>query len=375
MKADAVYADYAAATPTDPAVVKAMTSYLKGTFGNPSSLHQFGRVANEAIEKAKTDLSQFLNCRPDEIYFTSGGTESNNLAILGVARANQAKGKHLITTAIEHPSVLNACRSLEKEGYAITYLPVDKDGLVRSKDLQKALTQKTSLVSIHLANSEIGVIQNIPELAEITHQYGTLFHTDACQATPFVELDMAKLNVDLLTINGGKMYGPKGVGLLYVRTGTSIFPIFFGGGQQQSLRSGTENVAGIAGLAMAARIITKRRNDDTENIGRLRDDLEQSLNKNPKIQVNVGKSNRLPNHLSLTLLALTNVDLVKLLDEQGIALSAGSACSSRSLSDSHVLKAIGLLSEEIQATIRVSLGRETTKTDCHKIEAAITRLT
>lgn len=374
MKLDTVYADYAAATPTDSAVVKAMIPYLEGFFGNPSSLHQFGRAASEAIEMAKTDLSQFLNCEPKEICFTSGGTESNNLAILGVARANQIKGKHLITTEIEHPSILNACRSLEKDGYAVTYLSVGKNGLVDPKDLESAIKKDTTLVSIHLVNSEIGVIQNINDLSKITRRHQVFFHTDACQATTFINLDVNELGVDLLTINGSKAYGPKGVGLLYVRTGTTIFPILFGGGQQQSLRSGTENVASAVGLAAATKIIAKRRAADAKDIGKLRDLLQELLTKNPRTKINVSKSIRSPNHLSVTLVGGDNIDLVKLLDNEGIAVSAGSACSSRSLSDSHVLKAIGLSSAEIQTTIRISLGRTTTKLDCQKIAAAITRL-
>lgn len=374
MKLDTVYADYAAATPTDSAVVKAMIPYLEGFFGNPSSLHQFGRAASEAIEMAKTDLSQFLNCEPKEICFTSGGTESNNLAILGVARANQIKGKHLITTEIEHPSILNACRSLEKDGYAVTYLSVGKNGLVDPKDLESAIKKDTTLVSIHLVNSEVGVIQNINDLSKITRRHQVFFHTDACQATTFINLDVNELGVDLLTINGSKAYGPKGVGLLYVRTGTTIFPILFGGGQQQSLRSGTENVASAVGLAAATKIIAKRRAADAKDIGKLRDLLQELLTKNPRTKINVSKSIRSPNHLSVTLVGGDNIDLVKLLDNEGIAVSAGSACSSRSLSDSHVLKAIGLSSAEIQTTIRISLGRTTTKLDCQKIAAAITRL-
>ncbi len=375
MKPEIVYADYAAATPTDPAVTRTMIPYLEGFFGNPSSLHQFGRAASEVIERAKTDLAQFLNCESKEIYFTSGGTESNNLAILGLARANQTKGKHLITTEIEHPSILNACRSLEKDGYEVTYLPVDKNGLVNPEDLEKAIKKDTTLVSINLANSEIGIIQRIAELTKIARKHQVFFHTDACQATSFLKLDVNELGVDLLTLNSSKAYGPKGIGLLYVRNGTSIFPIFFGGGQQQSLRSGTENVAGIVGLAAAISVIAKRRATDTKNISQLRDLLEGLLAKNTKIKINVSRGNRLPNHLSVTLVDKTNIDLVKLLDEQGIAVSAGSACSSRSLSDSHVLKAIGLSSSEIQTTIRISLGRDTTKSDCQKIVSATTKLT
>ncbi|MEK7202326.1 MAG: cysteine desulfurase family protein [Patescibacteria group bacterium] len=358
-----IYADHAAATPTDPRVVEAMAPYQTETFGNPSSIHSFGRTAHDAITESTQRISDFLNSKPEDIFYTSGGTESNNLAIIGVAKANKNKGQHIITTAIEHPSVLNACRALAKDGWKVTYLPVTTAGLVEAGTLKKALTNETVLVSIHLANSEIGVIQNIAELAKIAKAHGAYFHTDACQAATFLELDVDKLGVDLLSFNGSKMYGPKGVGALYVREGVQIFPILYGGGQQNSLRSGTENVPGIVGLATACDIVHQQRTADSKRIGQLRDDLQSQLEKLVGVKINCATSTRLPNHLSITLEQAKATNLVEAFDRHGIAVSSGSACSSSSIVDSQVLQAIGLTSEQIHKTIRISLGRQTDSSD------------
>ena len=358
-----IYADYAATTPTDSRVVETMKPYQTKTFGNPSSIHSFGCESSDAIGKATDTVAKFINSKLEEIVYTSCGTESNNLAVIGVAKANKNRGKHIITSAIEHPSILNACRALEKEGWEITYLPVTTGGLIEVSELKKALKKETVLVSIHLANSEIGVIQDIAALAKITKDFGVYFHTDACQAATFLDLDVQELGVDLLTFNGSKMYGPKGVAVLYVRKGTQIFPILYGGGQQQSLRSGTENVPGIIGLAKACEIVTKQRIADGKRVGALRDSLQNDLEKLPGVSINCVKSPRLPNHLSITLDETKVTNLVKAFDQQGIAVSSGSACSSKSLSDSHVLQSIGLSSEQIHKTVRVSLGRQNSDTD------------
>ncbi len=362
-----VYADYAAATPTDSRVVEAMAPYYDDVFGNPSSLHGFGRKAEGVVEEATRKIADFLGAMPAEIIYTSGGTESNNLAILGVAKANIGRGRHIIVSAIEHPSVINACRALEKDGWAVTYLPVTSGGLVRVEDLKKFLQKDTVLVSIHLANSEIGVIQEVAKLASVAKKFGAYFHTDACQAVAYLDLNIQKLGVDLLTFNGSKMYGPKGVGVLYVREGTQIFPILYGGGQQQSLRSGTENVPGIVGLATACDIAIKQRETDAVRIGQLRDRLQTQVEKLSGAKINCAKSPRLPNHLSITLENAETTNLVEAFNRHGIAVSSGSACSSKSLDDSYILRSIGLTSEQIHKTIRVSLGRQNLEVDIDAI--------
>ena len=361
----AVYLDNAAATPTDRTVVEAMKPFYDGVFGNPSSAHQFGRQAAEAIEQSQKTIAEFLGAKATEIFFTGSGTESNNLALVGIAKANRNKGRHIITTTVEHPSILNACRALEKDGFDVTYLPVDSGGLVNSGDLRKALRKETILVSIHLANSEIGVIQPITNLATIIRKNGTYFHTDACQAVAYIPINVETLGVDLLTFNGSKCYGPKGVGVLYVRQGVDIFPIHYGGGQQQGLRSGTENVQGIVGLAQAAMVVQGKWEEESVRIARLRNRLQAELEKLGAV-VNAKASLRLPNHLSV-ILPINETDVVKYFDKHGVAISSGSACSSKSLTDSHVLRAIGLDSQEIQKTARITLGYQTSDRDIEKV--------
>lgn len=358
-----IYADFAAATPTNPRVVDAMAPFQTEIFANPSSIHGFGHAAWIELNTSSEKIAKFLNSKTEEIYYTSCGTESNNLALIGVAKANKKKGQHIITTSIEHPSVLSACKSLEKDGWKVTYLPVTKTGLVEEDELKKALSEETILVSINLANSEIGVIQNIAKLAKIAKSCGAYFHTDACQPATFLELDVEKLGVDLLSFNGSKMYGPKGIAVLYVREGVQIFPILYGGGQQQSLRSGTENVPGIVGLAKACEIAVERRQKDYKEICRLRDNLQSQLEKLPGVKINCATSTRLPNHLSVTLEQAKATNLVEAFDQHGIAVSSGSACSSSSIVDSQVLQAVGLTSEQIHQTVRISLGRQTDSSD------------
>ncbi len=360
-----VYADYAAATPTDPRVVDRVAEISAKFVGNPSSLHSFGTAAAKVLDESRQSVATFLHCQIDEVFFTSSGTESNNLAILGVARANSKQGNHIITSNIEHPSILNACRTLEREGFEVTYLPVDANGLVSGERLAKTLRPETILVSIHLANSEIGVIQNIADLVEIAKERKVLFHTDACQAATYLELDTHALGVDLLTFNGSKLYGPRGVAVLFVQSGVTIFPLIYGGGQEQSLRSGTENIPGIAGLALACQIATDCRFKDFGRVGQLRDELQEKLIAADCL-INVKEAPRLPNHLSV-IIPSTETNVVAALDRAGVAVSSGSACSSRAQTDSHVLAALGLTSEQINKTIRISLGRQTTGEDCVKI--------
>lgn len=355
---ETIYLDNAASTPTDPTVIKAVTNAM-AVFANPSSIHQCGVEASLKLEDARVAIREFVGAeQADEIVFTSTGTESNNLAILGVARANKNKGKHIITTVIEHPSILNACKSLEKDGWEVTYLPIGPDGLVKVDEVKKAIKSSTVLISIHLANSEIGVIQDIANLSSIARINGIYFHTDACQAMPYIKIDLKKWGVDLLTFNGSKMYGPKGVAVLVVKKGVNIHPIIFGGGQQHSLRSGTENLPGIVGLAKACQIAEDRRSIDCEKLSKLRDDLQSELNK-IGCKINVSTSPRLPNHLSIQIES-SETNLVKALDASGVEVSAGSACSATSLSESHVLTSIGLDSDKVNRTVRISLGRQNT---------------
>ncbi|MEK7171004.1 MAG: cysteine desulfurase family protein [Patescibacteria group bacterium] len=358
-----IYADYASATPIDKDVVDVISNVLQTNFGNPSSVHQFGRDAAQVLDDSRESIANFIKAKPDEIIFTASGTESNNLAILGVARANRGRGNHIVTSVIEHPSILNSCRALEKDGFSITYLPVDQLGLIRPEALKKALTNQTILVSTHLANSELGVIQDIARLSKITKNSGAYFHVDACQALAYVPVSVDELGVDLLTFNGSKLYGPRGVAVLYVREGIQIFPIVYGGGQQYSLHSGTENLPGIVGLGLACQVATNRRHQDSKRIGQLRDTLQIQLSKLPGVKINCADSPRLPNHLSVTLGHAQATNLVGAFDRHGIAISSGSACSAKSLVDSQVLSSIGLTSEQIHQTVRISLGRLNQKAD------------
>lgn len=368
----AIYFDYAAATPTDPRVLRRMAEVAAAEFGNPSSRHGVGQRAEQLLSEARQTIAEFLGAKPEEVYFTASGTEANNLAVLGVAKANKNRGRHIITTTIEHPSVLNACRALERDGFEITYLPVSADGLVQTSDFRDAIRPDTILASIHLANSEVGVIQPIEALTTLARDAGVYFHTDACQASAYRDLAVAELGVDLLTLNGSKMYGPRGSAVLYVRSGVPIFPLVFGGGQEQSLRSGTENVPAICGLAAACRIAAEERTRDARRIAQVRDALQKDLEA-IGCRINCSRSPRLPNHLSVTI-PTQESDVVATLDRFGLAISSGSACSSRSQTDSHVLTAIGLSSEHINRTVRVSLGRPTTISDSRALIAAIDQI-
>lgn len=369
MVEERIYFDYAAATPMDPNVVEAMRPFQSEVFANPSSIHSFGLEARRAVERSRQTIAGFLNADAEEICFTSSGTESNNLAIIGVAKANKHRGRHLITSLIEHPSVLNAYRILEKDGFEVTYLKPDKKGIIRPITLKKAITEETILISIHLANSEIGVIQPIKELAKVGRSRNVYFHTDACQATAFLDLNVSELAVDLLTLNGSKCYGPKGIAVLYVASSVEIFPIHYGGGQEHGLRSGTENVPGIVGLAKAIEIIEHRREEDSAKLKILRNDLEKKLLESGA-KVNFVDSPRLPNHLSV-ILPISETNVVAALDKKGIAVSAGSACASRSLAESHVLTAIGFDASAAAKTVRISLGRQTSLADIDKFALAV----
>jgi cysteine desulfurase len=362
-----VYLDHAATTYLDPRVKKAMDLYWEDNFGNPSSLYSAGRRAKKALEEARITLAHVLHCQQNEIIFTSGGTESDNLAILGVAKANDALGrpkKHIVTSRFEHRAVLSACMFLETQGYAVTYLDVTQDGFVDPTALDAALRGDTLLVSIMYANNEVGTIQQVKELASLCHAKGVLFHTDACQAAGALSLDLQELGVDLLTLNGSKIYGPKGVGLLYIKQGTKIQPLLYGGGQEKGLRSGTENVPAAIGLAKALELANYEKNPENKRLIELRDYFaEELMKKIPNLYLNGDLKKRLPNNVNVRIDGIDGESFILLMDEAGIACASGSACDSQTQEPSHALLAIGLTPEQAQSSIRFTLGKRTTKKD------------
>lgn len=367
-----VYLDHAATTPINPRVRKAMLPYFNEKFGNPSSFHTFGKQAKDDLDDARDEISKILHVRSDEILFTSGGTESDNLAILGFARANQSNGKHLITTAIEHRAVLEAMIHLEKkEGFEVTYLKPDRDGLISAEQVSNTIRPDTVCVSIMYANNEIGTIQSIGEIGNAIQKYRKtnnktwpVFHTDACQASGYLDLDIEKLHVDMLTLNGSKMYGPKGVGLLFVKRGIKLQPLQFGGSQERGIRPGTENVAGIIGMAKALSLVQKDREKESARLVPLRDKLISGiLSYIPKTRLNGHATKRLPNNANISFLDIEGEALVLYLDAAGIYVSTGSACTSASLEPSHVILALGMPYEVAHGSIRFSLGHETTEED------------
>ena len=353
-----IYLDNAATTKVDKKVIEAMLPFFDKKYGNASSLHSFGREAKEALEKARAVIKKALNAESYRIIFTSSGTESNNLAIKGIAFANSKKGNHIITTKIEHECVLNACRWLEEKGFKVTYLDVDKEGFVNPEELAKAIRKETILVSIIHGNNEIGTIQNLRELGRICRGKKVYFHTDACQSFTKVPIDLKKGNVDLITINAHKINGPKGVGALVIRDGIDIEPLLHGGGQENGLRSSTENIAGIVGFAKAVEISS---NKDSVKIEKIRNYLIRKVLKIKDVKLNGPNNNRLCNNANFSFKNIEGESIVLYLDKKGIAVSTGSACSSKSLEPSHVLIAIGLKPEEAHGGIRISLSKETTK--------------
>ena len=356
-----VYMDYAATTPVDPRVFKVMRPYFSKKFGNTMSLHSFGREAKKALEDSREKIAKAINANPSEIIFTSGATESNNLALKGIAFANKKKGKHLIVSSIEHHCVLDSARWLEKQGFEITYLKVDKHGLVDLAELEDSIREDTILVSIMHANNEIGTIEPIKEIGKICREKGVYFHTDAAQSFGKIPIDVKKMNVDLLTASSHKIYGPKGVGFLFIREGVEIEPLLHGGGHEFGLRSSTVNVAGIVGFAEAAEIARKEMKREAERLTKLRRKLERGVLKIKNSHLNGHPIKRLPNISNFWFDFIEGEALVMYLDQKGIAASTGSACSSESLEPSHVLLAIGLKPHQAQGSLRLSIGRFTTK--------------
>ncbi|MFQ6613706.1 MAG: IscS subfamily cysteine desulfurase, partial [Fidelibacterota bacterium] len=366
---DPVYLDNNATTALAPEVRQALIPFFDQEYGNPSSIHRAGITARRTIQQARRQLAQLVHCRPGEIIFTSGGSEANNLALKGAAFAPHRQGRHIITSAIEHPSVLNTCRFLETQGFQVTTLPVDEDGQVNPADLEAALTGNTFLISIMLANNEVGTIQPIQECARIARRQGILFHTDAVQGVGKIPVDFRELGVDLLSLSGHKFHGPKGAGALVVRKGIRLSALIHGGKQEKNVRGGTENLPGIVGLGAAADLATHRL-PEMKAVAELRDSLQRKLLVLfPDARVN--GAHRLPNTLNLTIPDLRGESLVLALDQHGLALSSGSACKSGSPDPTHVLLAMGRTPEEAHCSIRLSLSRYTTKTD---VRAVITAL-
>jgi cysteine desulfurase len=352
-----VYLDNGATTKVADEVAATVQEYMTKKYGNASSLHGFGEEANEALEKARATIAKKLNAEVDEIIFTSGGTESDNLAIKGVAYAGGKK--HIITTRIEHPAVHKACETLQSQGYKITYLKVDREGLVNLKELEEAITPDTALVSVIHGNNEVGTVQDIQKIGEICKKKEVLFHTDAVQSFTKVPIDVKKINVDLISMSAHKIHGPKGIGALYVRKGTKIKKQMDGGPHEKNLRAGTENVSGAAGFAKAVELVKE---NDLKRIEKLRDKLmDKVLKEIPETMLNGAKTKRLCSNANITFKKIEGESLLLLLNEKGIAVSTGSACSSKSLEPSHVLLAIGLKHEEAHGSIRFTLSRYNTE--------------
>jgi cysteine desulfurase len=351
-----VYMDYAASTPVDKRVLDAMKPYFTDKYGNAASIHGMGTEAKDAIEKTRNIIAKSINAKPEEIIFTSGGTESNNFAIKGVAFANKNKGNHIVTSKIEHDCVLNSCKWLETQGFKVTYLNVDKDGFVNPYNVEDAITKDTILVSIMHANNEVGTIEPIRKIGKICREKGVYFHSDACQSYTKVPIDVEKDNINLLTINSHKIYGPKGVGALYIRKGTIITPWQHGGGHEFGKRSGTENVPGIVGFGKAVEIAKK---SDAEKMRKIRDYLIKNIEKRvPEVLLNGPKGEkRLCNNVNFSYIGIEGESILLRLNEKGSIVSTGSACSSRSLEPSHVLIAMGRKHEIAHGSIRMSLGK------------------
>ncbi|MHB9096463.1 MAG: cysteine desulfurase NifS [Syntrophales bacterium] len=359
-----IYLDYAATTPTDQRVSEAMQPYFGEVFGNPSSLHSFGQEARSAVEVARARIASFLGAAPAEIVFTSGGTESDNFAIKGVATANRKKGDHIITSAIEHPAVLETCRFLEREGFRVTYLPVDGEGLVDPDAVAGAITGKTILITVMHANNEIGTIQPIAEIGRLAREQNVTFHTDAVQTFGHLPFTAAGLNVDLLSASAHKLYGPKGVGILFIRRGTRICTFMNGGEQEGGRRASTLNVPGIIGFGKATELAGQELADEAVRLSAMRDRLIRGLfEKLSGIRLNGHATRRLPNNINFSASRVEGEGMILSLDMLGIACSTGSACSSASVETSHVLTAIGLRKEFAHGSLRVSLGRYTKESD------------
>jgi cysteine desulfurase len=359
-----IYLDHASTTPADPEVVTAMLPWFTEQYGNPSTVYSLGLTAAQTVQNAREAIARQLGAESEEIYFTSGGTESDDWAILGTAEAQQKKGRHLITSAVEHHAVLESMEYLEKHGYEITRVPVDGGGLVDPEAVRKAIRPDTILVSIMHANNEVGTVQPIAEIGKITREAGVLLHVDAVQTAGKQPLDVKELGVDMLSVSAHKFYGPKGVGLMYLRKRTRISPLFHGGGQEKGRRAGTHNVPGIVGMAKAFELAAERMGDDALREAALRDRLWQGLSGSIEaIYLNGDPVRRLPGNLNVRLDGIEGEAMILMLDMEGICVSSGSACTTGSLEPSHVLLALGIPAEQAHGSLRITLGRSTTQDD------------
>jgi cysteine desulfurase len=357
-----IYFDHSATTPVDPTVAEVIVEHMTEKFGNASSVHSFGREARKAIEEAREKVAALINAEPNEIFFTSGGTEGDNLALKGVAYANRKKGNHIITSTIEHHAILHTCEYLEKQGFTVTYLPVDEYGMVRVEDVANAITDKTILISIMYANNEVGTIQPIKEIGQLAREKGIYFHTDAVQVVGNHPVDVKDANIDLLTLAGHKFHGPKGVGALFIRRGVRVEEIQHGGGHERNMRAGTENVPGIVGLGKAAEIAQNEMQAKIARISGLRDKIITEVMAGiPHTKLNGHPTLRMPGNANFSFLFIEGESLLLNLDLKGIAASSGSACTSGSLDPSHVLLAMGLSHEVAHGSLRLSLGRGNTE--------------
>ena len=357
-----IYLDHAATTAVAPVVKEAMDPYFCENYGNASALYELGYKSKDAINIARKNVARVLKAKSNEIYFTSCGSESDNLAIKGVARAYRKKGNHIITSKIEHPAVLNTCRQLEKEGFRVTYLNVDKNGFIDLEELKNSINSRTILVSIMFANNEVGTIEPIKKISKIAHSNNTIFHTDAVQAVGNIKIDVQEMGIDLLSMSAHKFYGPKGVGALYVKEGINFMQLQNGGHQENDKRAGTENVAGIVGLGKEIEIANDNVMQNNEKFLNLRNYcIEQIKNRIPYIKINGDLNSRLPGNINLSFLYVKGKELVRLLAKRGICTSSGSACSSGLPQPSHVLLAMGLSEDIASSALRITLGKENTK--------------
>lgn len=358
-----IYMDHAATTPTHPTVVERMLPYFSDLFGNPSSVYTLGRRSMEALDAAHELVARLLNCRPTEIVFTGGGSEADNLAIKGIAYATRRRGNHIITTAIEHHAVLHTCQQLEREGYTVTYLPVDKTGRVDPAAVEAAITDQTALVTLMYANNEVGTIQPIAEIGRICRTHRVPFHTDAVQAGGLLDIDVQALQVDLLSLSAHKFYGPKGVGVLYIRQGARVQPQILGGSQERNRRAGTENVPGVVGAAEALRLAQGERGTETVRLAGLRDRLIAGVLRLTETRLTGHPTERLPNSASFAIAGVEGESLLLNLDLIGVAASSGSACSSGAVEPSHVLTAMGFSAQEARGHLRLTLGHSSNDAD------------
>ena len=363
-----IYLDYAATTPTHPEVMKAMLPYFTESFGNPSSIHSYGQEAKDAIERARNKVAALIGAKSEEIVFTGSGTEADNFAVKGVALSRQGKGNHVITSSIEHHAVLETCKFLEKQGFSVTYLPVDGYGMVDPNDVKKAITKKTILVSIMHANNECGTIEPVAQIGNIAREAEIYFHTDAVQTVGHIPLDVNKLNVDLLSISAHKLYGPKGVGAFYIRKGTRISSFMHGGNQERGRRASTENVPGIVGFGKAAEIAQQEMLEEAQKLTALRDRLIEGILRGIEYtQLNGHPVTRLPNNVNVSINYVEGESILLNLDLDGICASTGSACTSADLEPSHVLVAMGLPHLQAHSSLRFTLGKWTTEEEINKV--------